>query len=297
MFDVFEVVETFDRKSCIRGRATSVQTLRLVFLGQAEKDAREGALTIARKECLDLWRKLETPKQYASIRQSTWRETLAPKKKVPASMPAFTEHVAKFMLSPASISPSNTTSSLVSSIESDHPQRSHSPTDHMDNEIYEFEVIQNSTFLRVESSRKLTRDDSDLMYLTMTDPCACCDKQDCNDSVLGPLCGLFGLPLVAGYRVAGNNHRFLEKERGLRPNPYMTQEQDTKNGKGEETEMKMGEKRLHICSFYLSRRCLLSPANSPAQVVRTVLHAAIGEHRSNLVLLHLIIETQGTTVC
>jgi len=222
MFDVFEVVETFDRKSCIRGRATSVQTLRLVFLGQAEKDAREGALTIARKECLDLWRKLETPKQYASIRQSTWRETLAAKKKVPASMPAFTEHVAKFMLSRASISPSNTTSSLVSSIESDHPQRSYSPTDHMDNEIYEFEVIQNSTFLRVESLRKLTRDD--LMYLTMTDvdPCAFRDRQDCDDSVLEPLCGLFRLPLVAGYGVAGDNHRFLEKERGLRPNPYVT---------------------------------------------------------------------------
>ena len=167
----------------------------------------------------------------------------------------------------------------------------------MDNEIYEFEVIQNSTFLRVESLRRLTRDD--LMYLAMedVDPCAFRDRQDCDDSVFEPLCGLFRLPLVAGYGVAGDNHRFLEKERGLRPNPYVTQDQDTKNGNGEETEMRIGEKRLHICSFHLSKRRLLIIANSPAQVVRTVLHAAIGEHRSNLVLLHLIIETQGTTVC
>ena len=192
---------------------------------------------------------------------------------------------------------SNRTHSLMSSLEPDNPQTSQNSANPIDVEVHELEVIRNATFLQVESTQRPFLKRDDLKCLVVKDSWAFRDTQGCDGSILGPLAGSFGLPLVAGYGVAGDNHRFLDKELELRPNPYMTHEKDPSKGKGK--DMEMGEKRFHICSFYLSEGRLLSTADSPAQVVRTVLHAAIGEHmrRIDRDILDLIVELQGTGIC
>ena len=295
MFGVFKVTKTLDRKSCIRGRATIAETLKLVFLEKTEEYAREKAMEVVKQGRQDLMQDLEAPKPYASVRRLTRLKALTAKKRVPASMPALTERTAKLALSTTLLS--NRTHSLMSSLEPDNPQTSQNSATPIDVEVHELEVIRNATFLQVESTQRPFLKRDDLKCLVVKDSWAFRNKQGCDGSILGSLAGSFGLPLVAGYGVAGDNHHFLDKELELRPNPYMTHEKDPSKGKGK--DMEMGEKRFHICSFYLSEGRLLSTADSPAQVVRTVLHAAIGEHMCGIDrdILDLIVELQGTGIC
>jgi len=60
-FGVFEVTKTLDRKSCIRGRATIAETLKLVFLETTEEHAREKAMEAVKQRRQDLGQDFEAP--------------------------------------------------------------------------------------------------------------------------------------------------------------------------------------------------------------------------------------------
>ena len=182
--------------------------------------------------------------------------------------------VASVMLFSTSLSP--ITSERMSSLGPSCLQLE-APDDPADPEVNGFER-RDRTLLMEDILKSLVFKDSYTVH----------EKQERDGNLLGPLA--FSYAAESG--ITGDKHPFLEKEPESKPR---TQEQDANRWKGK--GLGAADKRLRVCSIYFTEGRLLSTAESPAQVVRTVLHAVIGEHRSNLILLPLTIETQGTGIC
>ena len=282
---VFTVLQTFsDQRPCIRGRATIVRSIGLV-LEATEEAARKRAVETSKYElkCRAIWRDRKHRRQHLS----TWRsiESKSCTKKTLALMPnALTQYcrcdIASVILFSTSLSP--ITSESMSSLDPSCLQIEASD-DSADPEVNEFER-RDKTHLTEDVLKSLMFKDSYTFH----------DKQERDGNLLRPLAGLFSSSYVTKSGFTGDKHPFLEKEPESNPRSYMTQEQDANRveGKG----LGAAEKCLRVCHLYLTRGRSLSTADSPAQVVRTVLHAVIGEHRSNLILLPLTIETQGTGI-